>query len=159
MPPNVTVPAAGYANVVQCAPKTRCLTAELLPIGTPTKVLVTGWVVGKFNEHPEYGSALIRPGRRRRRQRLSYRSQGHARPRVRRERARLHGAVHQPRRGGMYVWTQDYQILPISFGDPRTGAPNAFTLALSMEGLLCRRSNVEATAYISGPPTLILPKR
>lgn len=57
-----------------------------------------------------------------------------------------------------YVWTQ-YQFLPISFGDPRTGAPNAFMFPLSMEGVMCKRSNVEATAYISGPPTLSVPKR
>jgi hypothetical protein len=59
----------------------------------------------------------------------------------------------------MYVWTQDYQFVPISFGDPRTAAPNAFTFPMSMEGLQCRRSNVETTAYISGPPTTTLPKR
>lgn len=158
-PPAGTVPAPGYANVVQCAPKTRCLTADLLPIGTPIKVLVTGSIVGKFNEYAATGSATILP----------------ADDVVANGRLIVLKGVPGRMLGGnviafvgpcasitvaaMYVWTQDYQFLPISFGDPRSGAPNAFTFAMSTQGLQCRRSNVEATAYISGPPTLKLPTR
>ena len=157
--PSGTVPVAGNPNVVQCAPKTRCLTADMLPIGTPVKVLVTGLLVGKFNEHPESGSAQILP----------------AEDVVVNGRLIILKGVPGRMLGGQalafvgpcvsitvaatYVWTQDFQFLPISFGDPRTGAPNAFTFPMSTQGLQCRRSNVEATAYISGPPTLTLPKR
>jgi len=157
--PSGTVPVAGSPNVVQCAPKTRCLTSDMMPIGTPVKVLVTGLLVGKFNEHPESGSAQILP----------------AEDVVVNGRLIILKGVPGRMLGGQalafvgpcvsitvaatYVWTQDYQFLPISFGDPRAGAPNAFTFPMSTQGLLCRRSNVEATAYISGPPTLTLPKR
>lgn len=157
--PSGTVPAPGYPNVVQCAPKTRCLIAELLPVGTPVKVLVTGYLVGKLNDHPETGGAMILaagdvivngrlvilkgvPGRM-----LGGRVLGFAGP---------CGTITV---AAQYAWTQDYQFVPISFGDPRTGAPNVFTFPLSMEGIVCKLSNVEATAYISGPPTLVLPKQ
>lgn len=158
-PPSGTVPAPGYANVVQCAPKTRCLTAELLPIGTPVKVLVTGYLVGKFNDHPETGGAMVLPaadvivnGRLVMLKGIPGRQLGGAV-------VGFTGPCGTITVAAQYVWTQDYQFVPISFGDPRTGAPNVFTFPLSMEGLRCKRSNVEATAYISGPPTLTLPKR
>ena len=131
----------------------------MLPVGTPIKVFVTGWLVGKFNEHPAYGSATILP----------------AEDVIVNGRLIVLKGVPGRSFGGkvldfvppcssitvaaLFVWTEDYQILPVSFGDPQKATPNAFTFPLGREGLFqCRRSNVETTVYINGPPTLTIPK-
>jgi hypothetical protein len=156
--PNGTVPAPGYSSVVQCAPKTRCLTADMLPIGTPVKVLVTGYMVGKNNEHPEAAGAWMLPaedvivnGRLVILKGVAGRRSGGGVP-------AFTGPCGTVTVAAIFVWTQDIQYLPISFGDPRTGAPNVFTFPMSREGIVCKRSDVAATAYISGPPALVPPK-
>jgi hypothetical protein len=163
-PPPSPLPAGPSPTVAssspptQCQRPTRCLTAEMLPIGTPINVLIDAWISPKLNEHAAAGQASILTA----------------------EDVVLNGRliVVKGRPGtftfltvlaapycesmtvsAVWVHTQDYQVLPVSFADPRKSAANSFTFPMGFTGPVCRRNNVPATVYISGPPTLDLPPR
>jgi hypothetical protein len=47
-------------------------------------------------------------------------------------------------------------MLPLSFSDPTSNAPNLLTVPLVPAGPnLCKISNFPVTAYVSGPPQIV----
>lgn len=151
-------PAAASANAVRCPTRTRCVTAELAPIGTPIKIIMNGTTIPEFHGHPAAGGFqfwaaedVVVNGR------LIVVKGGPGVPGAGHTLALVPGTCSITVATD-WMFTQDFQAIPVSFGDPRTGAENSLLFPLSRDrGGVCRRSNVEATVYISGPPSLKIP--